>query len=109
MAVSLGSICSRISDLFKLTLEKDEFCEKSSFIFSVHNTGKLSPFGRRDLSPIGSTEEKEHCKKSNNLSIKRQGKRKSAKKRLENLSGVLESACNSDENGRQCEKEVFSH
>jgi hypothetical protein len=50
MAVSLGSICSRISDLFKLTLEKeDEFCEKSSFILSVHNTGKLSPFGRRDF------------------------------------------------------------
>lgn len=55
--------------------------------------------------PIGSTEEKEHCKKFNNLSSKRQGKGKSAKKTLENLSGVLEGACNSDENGRQCEKE----
>lgn len=105
---------SQNSSFSNVNLNKSDILEQidpSETAMTGGGTENISPVKNPECQiadePIGSTEEKEHCKKSNNLSIKRQGKRKSAKKRLENLSGVLEGACNSDENGRQCEKEVL--
>lgn len=111
-----GDFSQNSSSISNVNLNKSDILEQidpSETAMTGGGTENISPVKNPECQiadePIGSTEEKEHCKKSNNLNIKKQGKRKSPKKRLENLSGVLESACtgNSDENGRQCEKEVL--